>query len=927
MRLAIVLLAALPVIAADPAKTLAELLSLLLPSRVPADGRLNPHDKTWEDWVKRTGELPPDFDRLPSIPGLPDALQGVKTQAQWPARKQHLRKEVQHWMFGQFPPAPTNLRAVVTATRREGAVTIREVRLEFGPDHRATLRVELIIPDGKGPFPVFLTNHAHNRPWVYTAVRRGYVACIYHATDPRYGNGDDSDAWLDIYPNIDFPVLARWAWAGSRAVDYLVTLPEVDKAKIGITGHSRNGKMALLAAAFDERIGAVVPSSGNSGESNPWRFTSDPFANESIELLTGGQSHWFHPRLRFFSGREDKLPVDQNTLMALVAPRGLMLYTGYAESASNPVGFEQAYRDALRVYRFLGREQNIWLHLRAGEHGTTAEDIEIFCDFFDSVFGRRPRAKLETWSHGYTFENWRRLSGQTIDPLKQPPILDPRKQIEWALGVEPRGAPNMQLRHSPLEVSTADNWLAGLFKRPSANAATREQIAKEGMAWKEVPIGDGVIGDLFYPANHNAGKLPVVIWLHGYSYQYGWSIQSPWLAKVNELRMDQRPSIPSLVRRGFAVLAFDQIGFGTRVLESREFYTRYPQWSLMGKMVADTRAAVDTCAQLDIIDPARISLLGYSLGAKVGLLTMALDSRVSALAAVSGFDPLRQATKDKGVEGVRHYSHIHGLIPRLGFFDGHESKLPFDFDAALKLASPRRILLIAPTLDRYARAADVAATVAPAAYNNLTFETPLDFNRFRVKTQERVFEWFAAAPAQDWQPIAGWQETKFTGHGKGRVENGVISLAPGAPMTGVTRAGPFPKTNYEIRFEATRIKGGDFFASLTFPVGESHCTWVTGGWGGDIVGLSSIDGWDASDNETRTYFTFETGQWYTFRIQVIPSHIKAWIDEKQIVNAPIAGREISLRRGEMNLSTPLGFASYNTAGGIRKVEYRPLPRP
>ncbi len=184
-----------------------------------------------------------------------------------------------------------------------------------------------------------------------------------------------------------------------------------------------------------------------------------------------------------------------------------------------------------------------------------------------------------------------------------------------------------------------------------------------------------------------------------------------------------------------------------------------------------------------------------------------------------------------------------------------------------------------------------------------------------------------ATAAQDWQPLTGWQETKFTGHGKSRVENGVITLDPGAPMTGVTRPGTFPKTNYEIRFEATRIKGGDFFASLTFPVGDSHCTWVTGGWGGDITGLSSIDGWDASDNETRTYFTFETARWYAFRLQVTNTHIKAWIDEKQIINAPIAGREISLRRGEMNLSAPLGFASYNTAGSIRKVEYRPLARP
>ena len=85
-----------------------------------------------------------------------------------------------------------------------------------------------------------------------------------------------------------------------RAVDYLVTLPEVDRAKIAVTGHSRNGKQALMAAAFDERIGAVVPSSGNTGEGNPWRYTTDPFAAESIEQITGNFPHWFHPRLRFF---------------------------------------------------------------------------------------------------------------------------------------------------------------------------------------------------------------------------------------------------------------------------------------------------------------------------------------------------------------------------------------------------------------------------------------------------------------------------------------------------------------------------------------------------------------------------------------------------------------------------------------------------
>jgi dienelactone hydrolase len=755
-------------------ETLDQILATLRPSRVPADGRLNAFDKTWEDWVRRTGELPPDFNAMPSIAGLPDPLldsasKPITRPEEWARQKPRLRDAIQHWMFGKFPPAPRNLRATTTGTRREGRVTVREVRLEFGPDHRATLRLELIIPDGKGPFPVFLTNHANNRPWIYTAVRRGYIACVYYATDPRYANGDDSDAWVEVYPEYDFSVLARWAWAASRAVDYLVTIPEVDKSAIGLTGHSRNGKQALLAAAFDERIGAVVPSSGNSGECDPWRYTTDPFANESIELLTGAQSHWFHPRLRFFAGREDKLPVDQNTLLALVAPRGLMLYSGYAESAGNPFGFEQAYRDALRVYRLLGREQNIWLHLRSGEHETTAADIENFVDFFDSVFRRRARPKSETWINGYTFENWKRLSGESIDPHSYPVrefrIPDAqtalagfqsklRKQIEWVLGEEPPGAPNMQLRHMPLEVSSVEGWLAGLFHRPSADPATRSQIAGEGMGWTEIPFGDGLKADLFYPAGHKSGKLPTVIWLHPYSYQGGWSIASPWNSKGTSYRLDQRPSFASLVRRGFAVLAFDQIGFGSRVLDAREFYERYPKWSLMGKMVSDTRAAVDSLTQVEMVDPGRIYLMGYSLGAKVGLLTVALDTRVRGVAAVAGFDPLRFDTPDRGVEGIQHYSHLHGLIPRLGFFIGAESRIPFDFDTALTLAAPRPVLLIAPALDRYARVTDVSAEInevrkawqllgRPAA---LKFETPAGFNSFRVEAQEHVFDWLGSLP-------------------------------------------------------------------------------------------------------------------------------------------------------------------------------------
>lgn len=756
------------------------LLRTALPSRPPANGRINTTDKTWEDWVRRTGELPPDFGVMPSVPELPDPLvlrEGgravpISTPEQWQRQRRWMREQFEQWVFGRMPPPPGNLRARVTSSAREGRVTVREVLLEFGPDHRARLRLQVIVPDGAGPFPVFLTNHARNRPWIYTAVRRGYLVCVYHATDPRYGNGDDSDAYIDVYPEYDFSCLARWAWSASRAVDYLDTLPEVDKGKIGLAGHSRNGKQALLAAAFDERIGAVVPSSGNSGECDPWRYTTPPFVNESVELLTGAMPHWFHPRLRFFAGREDKLPVDQHMLLALTAPRGAMLYTGYAESAGNPVGFEQAYRSALRVYRFLGREENLWLHLRDGEHATTDADIENFIDFFDSVFGRARRPKSETWIHGYTFDGWQRITGETVDPSRYPAQqpgafasgLDTpgawrqrqaaiRNRIHWALGEEPPALPPLPLRELPAAPPDTAHWLEGLFRRPSSDRAARMKLEASGIGLAEIPYGDGLKADLFFHLAKK-GRLPLVVWLHPYSYQAGWSIASPWMATGVSYRVEQRPSFPALIERGFAVLAFDQIGFGMRVRDARDFYTRYPKWSLMGKMVADTLAAVEAAAALDRIDAGRIYLMGYSLGAKVGLFAAALDDRIRGVAAVCGFDPLRLATEDRGVEGVRHYSHLHGLLPRLGFFVGHEARLPLDFDEVLAMAAPRPVLVVAPKHDRYARIGDVRRAVESSravyrllgAEGALTLDTPEDFNGFPRATQQRVFDWLARLP-------------------------------------------------------------------------------------------------------------------------------------------------------------------------------------
>jgi hypothetical protein len=185
------------------------------------------------------------------------------------------------------------------------------------------------------------------------------------------------------------------------------------------------------------------------------------------------------------------------------------------------------------------------------------------------------------------------------------------------------------------------------------------------------------------------------------------------------------------------------------------------------------------------------------------------------------------------------------------------------------------------------------------------------------------------AAGQQWQSmfdgktLKGWKETPFTGRGKVTIENGAIILGAGH-MTGINWTEPFPKSNYEVRLEAARLQGNDFFAGITFPVFTRFCSWINGGWNGAVVGLSSLDGYDASENETSSTYSFEKGRWYKLRLQVTNERIAAWIDDEMILEFPMGTRAVGLRYGEIELSTPFGIASYETAAGLRKIEYRVL---
>jgi Domain of Unknown Function (DUF1080) len=170
--------------------------------------------------------------------------------------------------------------------------------------------------------------------------------------------------------------------------------------------------------------------------------------------------------------------------------------------------------------------------------------------------------------------------------------------------------------------------------------------------------------------------------------------------------------------------------------------------------------------------------------------------------------------------------------------------------------------------------------------------------------------------------LKGWAITDFAGHGEVKVEDGKLLLEMGV-MTGVTYTNPIPKTNYEIELDAMRVEGSDFFCGLTFPIGDNPCSFILGGWGGGVVGLSSIDSEDAAHNETSKFLNFDKGRWYHVRLRVTPAKIEAWIDKDKMVDLPTQDRSFSIRI-EMELSKPLGIATWSTTGAIKNVWLRKL---
>jgi hypothetical protein len=397
----------------------------------------------------------PAVSKLPSHPELPDPLvmmngERVTTARQWVNRRRpELKVLFQHYMYGYLPAPPDKVPATVERVDRRyfgGKATKKEVTIAFGPPQTPKIHLLLVVPNGrKKPAPVFLGmnfcgNHALVKDpnvalptaWIYShypgvknnrateagrgkqidvwaleqSIDRGYAVATFYSGDI---DPDRPDKREGIQPHLrkkgtgagphDWGTIAAWAWGLHRAVDYLLTDPDIDGCRIAVVGHSRLGKTALLAAAFDERIALAIPLQAGCGGTSPNRGK----VGESVKLINTGFPHWFNATFKKFNYHPDRLPFDQHCLIALCAPRPVLLANAVEDTWANPRGQFEMLRAADPVYRLLGVsgletadmprpgklvDSRLGYYIRPGKHSMTRGDWKVFLDFADRHLGR-----------------------------------------------------------------------------------------------------------------------------------------------------------------------------------------------------------------------------------------------------------------------------------------------------------------------------------------------------------------------------------------------------------------------------------------------------------------------------------------------------------------------------------------------------------
>ena len=357
----------------------------------------------------RPWQLDAKLDELPVVEELPNLMRFadgrlVEDHEQWAERRVELKLLLQHFVYGYLPDKQPKVMITEVVEKQLPDVRAHETRatLVIGSEPELRMRIAIYKPDRSGPLPVIIREehalgHLQEVPKI---VDRGYLFVEFAREDLDPDKSDIVGPAEQAYPDADWATLAIWAWGAMRVVDYLQTREDVDQEKIGIVGHSRGGKMALVAGALDERFTLVVANGSGCGGAGCFR--SQPEGVETLDLITQPErfGYWFHPRLRQFVGREKQLPVDHHSLKALVAPRALICTDARGDLWANPAGNVKTSRAADPLFKWLGAEDNNALHFRDGNHDLLEEDWDAILDFADWRFdGKEPARPRRFFSH------------------------------------------------------------------------------------------------------------------------------------------------------------------------------------------------------------------------------------------------------------------------------------------------------------------------------------------------------------------------------------------------------------------------------------------------------------------------------------------------------------------------------------------------
>lgn len=375
----------------------------------------------------------PEVKDLPVRPEMPDVMTmadgtRVTTLEQWRERREEMKAILEHYELGHAPPPPGNVsgRDVEARAVLGGAANFRLVRLEFGPGQKLGFEIAIFTPAGGGPFPTIInpsffmtpgvnfTNHSaasaeapapstatNGRPrFNFSApvdperaargftnqLNRGYAIVTYRYTQCGEDNPNfRTNSFYPAYPGYDWGVLLGWAWGLSRVVDYLETQPFADTNKLIALGHSRLGKLTMVAAAFDERISLAAPAGSSGAGTGAYRFCGPGRGGkEGIEDMTRKFGYYFVPRLAEFTGQMQKLPFDAHWFIALTAPRPWISIEGTDDQNCVPNAVKQSVLAARPVYRFLGvSADRVGVNYEPHRHALTAGDWNAALDFAD----------------------------------------------------------------------------------------------------------------------------------------------------------------------------------------------------------------------------------------------------------------------------------------------------------------------------------------------------------------------------------------------------------------------------------------------------------------------------------------------------------------------------------------------------------------